>query len=276
MGHETCIIVDWAESPSGGIEESELRVCQRWPCEKSPSCQRLLKHMCDIPDNIHEDITQRVSRTLPSDVGVHVSSPPCPPWVHGRKRQRLNCEEGRLWQNVIGTVEIVKPNNFIIENLAGMVDEQPRPICDAILQSLEQAGRNYAIHWRLSRSVLGSALPLCPWVPWAKLLNPPIAHMQNGSPCTLHGIYRFKANVRNSMRALGTLPFDVVCSTHAAAEMAMCKMENACKLRIWFDDDKSCPTTKLIDVQPTYQCTVFPTLPSRRKCGINMFQNQHL
>ena len=73
-----------------------------------------------------------------------------PPRARGGKRQGLRCEGGKLWDNTVSTIASAKPKEFMIENVPGMADEKVRPVLDAILVSLEQAG--YVVLWALLSS----------------------------------------------------------------------------------------------------------------------------
>ena len=92
------------------------------------------------------DIRSVDAKDIPDCDGI-IGGPPCQAWSEGGKRRGLNDERGKVFLDYIRIVRDKKPKFFIIENVAGILDECHRESFEMFLSMLEEAG--YTITYEL-------------------------------------------------------------------------------------------------------------------------------
>ena len=86
-----------------------------------------------------EDLRTIKSEQIPDSDGI-IGGPPCQSWSVGGRGDGIEDERGRLFFDYIRVVEEKKTKFFLIENVAGILEEKHRPAFDMFLSRLTEAG----------------------------------------------------------------------------------------------------------------------------------------
>lgn len=93
-----------------------------------------------------DDIRGIKSEDIPDCDGI-IGGPPCQSWSVGGKGRGFDDERGKLFLDYIRIVEDKKPKFFVIENVAGILEDKHRPAFNMFLKRLKDAG--YKVEYEL-------------------------------------------------------------------------------------------------------------------------------
>lgn len=93
-----------------------------------------------------DDIRTIKSEDIPNCDGI-IGGPPCQSWSVGGKSRGIEDERGKLFLDYIRIVEAKKPKFFLIENVAGILDDKHKPAFSMFQKLLTEAG--YTVNYEL-------------------------------------------------------------------------------------------------------------------------------
>ena len=93
-----------------------------------------------------KDIRTIKSADIPECDGI-IGGPPCQSWSIGGKGRGIYDERGKLFFDYIRIVEEKKPKFFLIENVAGILEEKHKHAFSTFINRLQEAG--YSIEYKL-------------------------------------------------------------------------------------------------------------------------------
>lgn len=101
------------------------------------------------------DIRSLRSEEIPDCDGI-IGGPPCQSWSVGGRGLGIEDERGRLFFDYIRIVEEKRPKFFLLENVAGILDEKHLPAFNLFLERFKQAG------YKVTFSLLNTAFYAIP------------------------------------------------------------------------------------------------------------------
>ena len=122
-----------------GFEQAGFHVV--WANEFDPAIHETYKLNHPNTPFCGDDIRTIQSNNLPECDGI-IGGPPCQSWSIGGKGLGINDERGKLFLDYIRIVTEKKPKFFVIENVAGILEEQHKPAFTMFLDRLQSAGYN--------------------------------------------------------------------------------------------------------------------------------------
>ena len=112
-----------------------------WANEYDPSIHDTYKHNHPNTEFCGIDIRLLKSDDIPDSDGI-IGGPPCQSWSIGGRGLGIEDDRGKLFFDYIRIVENKRPKFFLIENVAGILNEKHAPAFTLFIERLEIAGYN--------------------------------------------------------------------------------------------------------------------------------------